>query len=188
MGGTFDQPIYATAPPGDGERLMVVQRDGDIMTVKNGSTLTQPFLSIPDVDKSRGSGFEQGLLSMAFAPNYRTSGRLYVFMVPEDATPGAAPFGPIEIREYKRSATNPEVADPATQRTVLTILHPNAPNHYGGTLQFGPDGLLYASVGDGGGGQGANAQNTNSQLGKLLRLDPRSSARRRIACPPRTRS
>jgi hypothetical protein len=152
---------------------MVVLRDGDIRVVKNGATLAQPFLSIPDVDSpSDPHGSEAGLLSMAFAPSYRTSGRFYVFMVRDDANPADPPQGPIEIREYTRSAANPEVADPATKRTVLEIEHAASPRHYGGTLQFGPDGLLYASIGDGGTG-GDTAGNPSSQLGKLLRLDPR---------------
>ena len=151
---------------------MVVLRDGDIRVVKNGTTLAQPFLSIPDVDSPSVHGSESGLLSMAFAPDYRTSGRFYVFMVPDDANPGVFPHGPIEIREYTRSAADPEVADPATKRTVLEIEHDASPVHYGGTLQFGPDGLLYASIGDGG-GAGDIAQDPSSKLGKLLRLDPR---------------
>lgn len=170
-------PIYAAAPPADGERLMVVLRDGDIRVIKNGTTLAQPFLSIPDVDSRSGSGFEGGLLGMAFSPDYLTTGRFYVYMVADDEDPGSdgAPHSPIQIREYKRSAADPEVADPATKRVVLEIAHEEHANHYGGTLQFGPDGLLYASVGDGGGGGDPenNAQDTDEQLGKLLRLDPR---------------
>ncbi len=146
---------------------MVVLREGEIRVVRNGTTLAQPFLTIPDVDDA-GEG---GLLSMAFAPNYLTSGRFYVFMVRNDANPGMAPHGPIEIREYRRSAANPELADPASARKVLEIQHPAGNNHYGGTLHFGPDGLLYASVGDG--AVPNNAPNTFMQLGKMLRLDPR---------------
>ena len=167
VGGTFVKPIFAAAPPGDGERLMVVLRDGSIRVVRNGVTLTQPFLTIPDVDTT-GEG---GLLSMAFPPDYVASGRFYVYMVRDDADPGVPPHSPIEIREYRRSAANPDIADPATRRTVLTIPHPDGANHYGGTLHFGPDGLLYASVGDG--AVSGNAPDTFQRLGKLLRLDPR---------------
>ena len=172
VGGEFTNPVFVAAPPGDGERLMVVEIAGSIRVVKNGGTLEEPFLTIPDVDTTR----EGGLLSMAFPPDYRTSGRFYVFVVSDDADPGPdPPHGPIEIREYRRSPGNPDVADPASKRTVLTIPHPDHATHYAGTLQFGPDGLLYASVGDGGGGgdPGDDAQNTSSRLGKLLRFDPR---------------
>jgi hypothetical protein len=165
---------------------MVVLRDGDIRVVKNGTTLAEPFLSIPDVDSKGGTGFESGLLSMAFSPDYLTSGRFYVFLTSDDANPGDPPHAPIEIREYRRSAADPEVADPATERDVLQIAHPNNANHYGGTLRFGPDGLLYASVGDGGGGGDPfnNAQNPNTKLGKLLRLDPRRLGSAPYRIPP----
>ena len=169
--GTFDAPIWVTAPERDGRRLHVVERAGKIRVVRNGVTLAQPFLDITaDVDDA-GEG---GLLSMAFPPSYRRRGYFYVFLTPKDATPGALPHAPIEVREYRRSRTDPDRADPASARTVLTIPHASFANHYGGQLQFGPDGLLYVSTGDGGGGdpQG-NAQNTASRLGKLLRLDPR---------------
>jgi len=170
--GTFDSPISVTAPRRDGRRLHVVERAGTIRVVRDGAKLPEPFLDITaDVDTT-GEG---GLLSMAFAPNYRRSGYFYVFLTPKDATPGVLPHAPIEVREYRRSRTDPDRADPASARTVLTVPHPTFTNHYGGQLQFGPDGLLYVSTGDGGGGGDTpgNAQNTASRLGKLLRLDPR---------------
>lgn len=170
--GPFDSPISVTAPKWDGRRLHVVERAGTIRVVRDGATLPEPFLDITaDVDVA-GEG---GLLSMAFPPDYRRRGYFYVFLTPRDATPGVAPHAPIEVREYRRSPTDPDRADPASARTVLTVPHPTFANHYGGQLQFGPDGLLYVSTGDGGGGGDTegNAQNTASRLGKLLRLDPR---------------
>ena len=102
---------------------------------------------------------------MAFAPDYATSGKFYVYFT------GAG--GDIHIEEYRRSS-NPDRADPATRRLVLTIEHSSEDNHNGGQLQFGPDGYLYAATGDGGGGNDGhgNAQNLGTLLGKLLRIDP----------------
>jgi hypothetical protein len=158
---------------------MVVLRGGTIRVVKNGVTLPQPFLEIPDVDTTD----EAGLLSMAFPPDYLSSGRFYVFTVRDDGDPGNPPHGPIEIREYRRSAGNPDVADPATKRLVLAIPHPGGEaKHYGGALQFGPDGLMYASVGDG--TLGAHSRDTSSLLGKILRLDPRQSGSDPFTVPP----
>ena len=161
---------------------MVAQRGGDIRVVKHGITLARPFLSIPGVDAS-GEG---GLLSLAFSPDYVSSGRFYVFLTPADANPGAAPHAPIQIREYRRSAADPDVAAADSRRDVLTIGHPDFSNHYGGSLQFGPDGLLYASTGDGGGsGDPDNrAEDPASPLGKLLRLDPRQDGASPYRVPP----
>lgn len=169
---TFSAPIAATAPPGDGRRLHVVERGGVIRVVRDGVKLAQPFLDISAEVDTTGEG---GLLSLAFAPDYRLSGYFYVYLTPKDVNPGVPPFAPIEVREYRRSALDPDRADPASGRTVLTIPHPTNANHYGGGLRFGPDGLLYAGTGDGGGGGDPqrNAQNAASRLGKLLRLDPR---------------
>src|SRR5262249_44090404 len=109
---------------------------------------------------------ERGLLSMAFAPDYPTSGLFYVYLTTK-------PAGEIQIRQYRRSTANPYVADPATGRTLASIPHADAANHNGGQLQFGPDGKLYAGTGDGGGSndQFMHSQDTGSLLGKLLSID-----------------
>jgi hypothetical protein len=170
--GTYSAPIYATAPRADAESLYVVERGGKIWIRRGGVTLPQPFLDVSGEVDGEGEG---GLLSLAFATDYSASGLFYVYLTPNDANPGVAPFAPIQIREYRRSA-NPDVADP-TGRIVLTIPHPDNRNHYGGTLAFGPDGRLYIGTGDGGGAGDApgNAQNLSSRLGKLLRIDPRQN-------------
>ena len=107
---------------------------------------------------------------MAFAPDYATSRRFYVYYT----TNG----GDIRIEEYKRSASNADAADPSSARPLLTIEHSTFPNHNGGQLQFGPDGFLYAGTGDGGaaGDPFRNGQNTGTLLGKLLRIDPRKGS------------
>jgi hypothetical protein len=103
---------------------------------------------------------------MAFAPDYATSGRFYVYLTTK-------PAGEIQIREYRRSAADPYQADPASARTLAAIPHADAANHNGGQLQFGPDGKLYAGTGDGGGAndQFQHSQDTGSLLGKLLTID-----------------
>jgi glucose/arabinose dehydrogenase len=160
--GSYSAPTYVTAPRGDASRLFVVEQGGRIRLVKDGVALATPFL---DIEGLVLSGGEQGLLSMAFAPDYATSGRFYVYFTDN--------AGDIRVDEFRRSA-DPDRADPATRRLVLAIPHPGEDNHNGGQLQFGPDGYLYAGTGDGG-GQGDvhdNAQNRARLLGKLLRIDP----------------
>jgi glucose/arabinose dehydrogenase len=172
---SFDQPVHLAAPPQDPHRLFVVERAGRIVVVRDGQKLDPPFLDIAgDV---RAGGGEQGLLSMAFAPDYATSGRFYVYYTAN--RPGDARGSVITVDEFRHAPGNLDAADPASRRRVLSIDHPGQSNHNGGQLQFGPDGLLYAGTGDGGGGndRGAdrpanNAQNPASLLGKLLRINP----------------
>jgi hypothetical protein len=173
--GSFDAPVYVTAPPGDAHRIFVVEKTGRIQVVKDGQKLGTPFLSLA----GHVSGdSEQGLLSMAFAPDYATSGAFYV-----DYTDNA---GNTQVVEYHASA-NPDVADPASARTILSQDQPE-PNHNGGQLQFGPDGDLYIGLGDGGGGGDqhgtiGNGQDLGTWLGKILRIDPHPSAGKPYTVP-----
>ncbi len=162
--GAYDEPVFVTSDPANPDRLFVVERKGDIeLTTPAG---TSRFLDIGSLVQT---GFnEQGLLSMAFAPDYSTSGLFYVFYV-------QAGTGALRVSELRASGDS---ADPATLRPVITIPHPSAPNHNGGQIQFGPDGYLYIGTGDGGWGNDPpnNSQNLSVLLGKLLRIDPRGSA------------
>jgi glucose/arabinose dehydrogenase len=162
--GVFSSPVYVTSEPDDPERLYVVEQGGTIKLV-DGVGLPSTFLDISG--RVGTDGTERGLLSVAFAPDYATSGLLYVYYTD--------PNGDIRIEEYRRSAADPDVADPASGRLVLTQEHREFANHNGGQLQFGPDGMLYAALGDGGGGGDplGNAQDLGSLLGKLIRIDPR---------------
>jgi glucose/arabinose dehydrogenase len=159
--GTFDRPLAVAAAPGDTERLFIVEKGG-VVKVRTGTQVSD-FLDIRGLVTDSG---EQGLLAFAVAPDYVTSGRVFVFYVD-----GA---GDLQLDEYRRTADGPDRADAATRRPLLTIQHdPNA-NHNGGQLLFGPDGRLYLSTGDGGiaPGDPANpAQNPSSLLGKILRFD-----------------
>ena len=166
--GTFAAPTYVTAPPGDDTRLFVVEQAGRIRVMTNGGAPTL-FLDIASLVRTEG---ERGLLSMAFAPDYGTSGRFYVYYTSNAV--GGRTLGDLVIAEYTVSS-DPDVANPSG-RIVLSIPHP-AGNHNGGQLQFGPDGYLYIGTGDGGGGDDPddNGQDQNELLGKLLRIDPRAS-------------
>jgi glucose/arabinose dehydrogenase len=162
--GTFSAPVYVTAPPRDKRRLFVVERAGRITVVRDGRTLATPFL---DIHSNVRTDSERGLLSMAFAPDYASSGLFYIYFTDRS--------GDIRIQELKRSATSRDRADPGSARNLLTIGHREFGNHDGGQLQFGPDGRLYAGAGDGGGAgdEHNHAQSLGIDLGKLLRIDPR---------------
>jgi glucose/sorbosone dehydrogenase len=152
--GDFAEPVHVASPPNDA-RVFVVEKAGRIRIVGRGT-----FLDISGL--VNGGDEERGLLSMAFAPDYATSGRFYVFYTAAD------PNGQIRVVEYRRSA-NPDRADANSARPIFAAQH-DPEFHNGGQLQFGPDGMLYVSIGDG--QDGANAQDLTVPYGKILRLDP----------------
>jgi glucose/arabinose dehydrogenase len=166
--GTFEQPVLVTSPPGESERIFVVEQTGAVRTVVGGEILERPFLDLRDAVTASG---ESGLLSIAFSPDYAQSGRLYAYY-----NTRGGPYGDIAIAELRRSAFSPDVVEPSSERRLLTIPKPYE-NHNGGMLQFGPDGYLYASVGDGDPGAlhaaGFFAQRRDELLGDVLRVDPR---------------
>jgi glucose/arabinose dehydrogenase len=172
--GTFERPTYATGAPGDPRRLFVVEKPGVIAVSVGGRAQPQPFLDIRRLVNS--SATEQGLLSIAFAPDYLRTGLLYVYYTDHDNN--------VWIVQYRRAAGDPNRADPASATPVLTIDHHLYTNHNGGQLQFGPDGYLYIGVGDGGSEHDPMnyGQNTGVLLGKLLRIRPRPA--RGYSIPP----
>jgi glucose/arabinose dehydrogenase len=162
----FSGSLYAVSPPGRPDELFVVEKGTGKVLILNpdtGVVNATPFLDIPD-DQFQRAG-EQGLLSIAFHPDYAENGRFFVFVSNAN--------GDNEVREYRRSAADPDVADAAMVQLVLRIPHPTFDNHNGGWMSFGPDGLLYIATGDGGGGGDTDnsAQNPNELSGKVLRLD-----------------
>ena len=172
--GSFSNPVYVTAPPGDRKRLFVVEQGGRIRIVRSGKTLSRAFLNLSG---AISTGSERGLLSMAFAPDYRRSGRFYVYYTARD--------GAVRIVEYQRASANR--AAPGSARTVLSVPHPVG-NHNGGLLLFGPDKRLYAGLGDGGGGGDrhgtrGNGQNLGTVLGKIIRINPRRHGARAYTVP-----
>jgi glucose/arabinose dehydrogenase len=158
--GDFGQPSAVSAPAGDPDRLFIAELGGRLFLRTAGQN--HEFIDLNPVVLTGG---EQGLLSVAAAPDYATSGRVYVFYVDN--------AGNLALDELRRSAADPNRADPATRRNILTIEHQPATNHNGGQLLFGPDGHLYLSTGDGGGDNDLNgdAQSPGSLLGKILRID-----------------
>jgi glucose/arabinose dehydrogenase len=159
----LSNPVYVTNAHDGSDRLFVVERGGIIKIRQPGAstTLPTPFL---DVSTIIISGGEQGLLGLAFHPQYATNRRFFVnyTRIGDGAT---------VIAEYKVSAGNPNVAE-TTGIPILTIPQPFA-NHNGGMIEFGPDGFLYIAMGDGGDGNdpGNRAQNINELLGKMLRIN-----------------
>ncbi len=147
-------------------RLFVVEQQGFISIINaDGTVNPTPFLNIdPKVGAINNIGDERGLLGLAFHPDYASNGYFYVNYVDNNST--------TVISRYTRNATNPSLADPNSELIILTYSQPFS-NHNGGDLAFGDDGYLYISSGDGGSGGDPqnNAQNTNSLLGKILRLD-----------------
>lgn len=167
----FNQPVEIKAAPGFPRLMFVVEQEGKVRVIRNGRKLTRPFLNI----KSRvQSGGERGLLSIAFPPNYSKSKLFYVYYTDDT--------GDIKVDEFRRRS--PTVARPNTRRSVITIGHRENSNHNGGQLQF-LDNQLYFGTGDGGGSgdPDGNAQNLNSLLGKLIRIDPRRSGQRSYTVP-----
>jgi glucose/arabinose dehydrogenase len=204
-------PIYAAADPTDNSRVFVVEQTGRVRVVVNGVLQAAPFVDVSAVlPPNSGTitiggtvytivrGSEQGLLGLAFAPDYATSGTIYINLTARryDAIPGvpaAADYswgcsgatctfndrGRTLICKIQRSAGNPLVSTTPTITTLGqldSIMQYDQPynNHNGGNLQYGPDGLLYIGTGDGGSGNdpGNRALDRNNILGKMLRIDP----------------
>jgi glucose/arabinose dehydrogenase len=180
--GSFNSPTYVTGPPGDPSRVVVVQKGGAIRLVRDGALQGAPFLTVAGVHNAG----EQGLLSVAFAPDYASSGRLYVYSNDATSCDSTGANCDVRIDEYRSSGAGANAVDPATRRLVLRVDHRKFQNHDGGQLQFGPDGYLYAGIGDGGGGgdPDGNGQNRDVLLGKILRIDPRASGLAGFTSPP----
>lgn len=182
-------PLQAKSAPDGSGRLFIVDQVGTIRILQGGSLLATPFLNVAALLAPLNPGYdERGLLGLAFHPNYAANGRFFVhYSAPRAGVAGEPCFGTARgcssevIAEYHVSAGNPNVADP-TGAVLLSIPKPQF-NHAGGGLDFGPDGMLYVAMGDGGGagdgladvppshGPGGNAQNLGVLLGKILRYD-----------------
>ncbi len=177
---TYSQPTLALSSPvissglsapiqfvnaGDGSgRVFIVQQAGTIRVYDAGFNYLGDFLTVSNIN----AGGERGLLSMVFHPQYASNGFFYVYYNNTN--------GDLELARYQVSA-DPNIANSASKRILITIPHPNFTNHNGGELHFGNDGYLYLSTGDGGSGgdPNNNAQNTSVLLGKILRFNVNTS-------------
>ena len=155
------RPVFITSANDGTGRMFIVTQGGYIRVLKNGSVLPTPFLSLAG-QVSLGS--EQGLLGLAFHPQYASNRRLYVYFTNTS--------GSIVVREYRASVSNPDRVDTSTKRHILSIPHPGYSNHNGGMLAFGTGSYLFIGTGDGGGtgDPNRNAQDPGSLLGKMLRI------------------
>lgn len=161
-------PVFLTAPAGDTTRLFVLEKDGIIRIIRHDSVLATPFLNITGLTTKAN---EQGLLGLAFPPDYAASGSFYIFYT----TTGGGAAGQEIVARYQVSA-DPDVALP----TGKVLIHLDDPydNHNGGMLAFGPDSLLYIGIGDGGSGgdPDGNGQNRTELFASILRIDVRDTA------------
>jgi len=162
----LDSPVYVTNAGDSSRRLFVVEQTGRIKVLQPGAQAATVFL---DLSSRVMSGGEQGLLGLAFHPQFAANGRFFVDYTRQSD-------GATIVAEYHRSANNANSAD-ATETAILTIPQP-FPNHNGGMLAFGKDGFLYIGMGDGGSANdpGNRAQNINELLGKILRIDVNHAA------------
>ena len=168
---SFGQPTFLTHAPGRPGELYVVGRTGTVTIRRDGAFLPTPFLDLRDRVRT---GSERGLLGFAFHPDFETNGLVYAHYSSSVVTN----CGVLDrdhcaiLAEYQLSA-DPDVVDPGSERVLLEVGQPNG-NHDGGWLAFGPDGLLYMGLGDGGGGGDPDetGQDPTLLLGSILRIDP----------------
>ena len=169
--GDFDQPLYVTQPPGSSD-LYVVEKPGTVRIVRDGEVLPDPALDISGKVSTEG---EQGLLSVAFPPDFQDSRSAFAYYTGSDGNQNVVRYSVRDDGSFEAGS----------ERRVM-LMEDFASNHNGGLLAFGPDGLLYIGTGDGGIADDVrrNAQDLGSPLGKLLRIDPEPGGGRPYAIPP----
>jgi hypothetical protein len=175
--GSFQQPISITSDPENSDRLLIAEREGVVIEVwPIGSAPFADFSSLVSCCES-----ERGLLSIALGPDFSVSGRFYAAYTGTPAAGGAE--GDVHVDSFRRDPSSP---GQLVREPIISIDHALNPNHNGGQLQFGPDGYLYVSLGDGGGGGDplGNGQDTEALLGKILRIDPHPGQQPAYAIPP----
>lgn len=171
--GLTGRPLLVTAPPGDKDRIFIVEQDGFIWVKQRGSALGVRSLYLNVSGLITTAGNEQGLLGMDFAPDFDTSGEFHISYT----RPGGS--GITNLVTYKQDPDNPNQANPVPVASFFSLVQPQS-NHNGGNIQTGSDGFLYFGLGDGGGGNDSgaghatcgNGQDNTTLLGKLIRIDP----------------
>lgn len=181
--GNFNGPVHVTGAPGFPKLLFVVEQPGVVRVLRRGNLLPRPFLDIRTrtiCGSDPDACGEQGLLAIAFPRDYRESRRFYAYFTGTD--------GDNRVVEFRRSRARPAQALPGSQRLVLKLPHPLYENHNGGGLQFRGSKELFITTGDGGlgGDPSNNAQNPDSLLGKILRINPQRARSGRPYRVPRS--
>jgi quinoprotein glucose dehydrogenase len=185
-----ERPVWMSEAPDGSGRFFVVYQDGKILVVKKGSdgSDAKEFLNI--VDRHPYFENEDGLLSIAFHPGFKTNSLFYIYYTQsntseqmkqfQDGRPTSFPYRSV-VSEFKVSASDPDKADMSSERILLTVPQPFW-NHKGGELAFGPDGYLYLGLGDGGAADDpfGNGQNTATLLAKMLRIDVNTRSQVRV--------
>lgn len=167
----FNRPLAMVEAPDGTHREFVVEQDGRIWILPSDHNGSEPKLFLDISDRNTHVDNEEGLLSLAFHPQFKTNGKFYIFY-----SHPSAPKHTI-LAEWQVSKTDADKADPATERVLLNVhKEPRNWNHNGGTLLFGPDGYLYLGIGDGGAGYDPKdaAQKLNNLYGKIIRIDVNS--------------
>jgi glucose/arabinose dehydrogenase len=166
---SFEDPLDLQSPADETDRIFVVEQAGLVKVFSNNQEVTQSSVFLDISNRTDTSGGEMGLLGLSFHPDYASNGFFYVYYTP----------GPAEsvLSRFSVSSTDPDSADPLSETILFRIEQPYT-NHNGGQVAFGPDGYLYLATGDGGSGGDphGNAQNLNSLLGKVLRIDVNQTA------------
>lgn len=166
-------PVAMDCPKDQSKRLFICEQTGKIKIVKNGVLLEKPFLDIGSkLDGVNKIYSEKGLLGIAFHPKYKSNGKFYIYY---SAPESDKKFDHKSILAQYKVSSDADIADASSEKIILKIKQPES-NHNGGQIAFGPDGFLYIGLGDGGGagdkhGEKGNAQNLNTLLGKILRID-----------------
>ena len=175
--GGLEQPILVTSAPGT-PRLFVVERQGRIRTYASGHISATTYLDLRS--KVNSSGPEEGMLGLAFAPDFAKTGKFWVTYTTSS--------GALRLSRFVASSATAGKVNRFNEKVLLTVPHPTYQNHNSGMLVFGKDGYLYMSTGDGGGGGDpfAHSQNRKSLNGKLLRIDVRHSCGGHFYCIPKT--
>jgi glucose/arabinose dehydrogenase len=174
--GRFAEPVFVAAPLGDRRRLFLVEKRGQIRVLVDGRLQREPFLDLSAEVRSVGN--EQGLLGLAFAPDYERSGLFYVYFTDQDEN--------ARLVEFRRSRSSENRADPASGRLVVHIEQPSG-EHYAGMLLFDAEGYLLFGLGDGGlhrNREPMRAQWGDRLHGKILRIDPRARDAGAYGIPP----
>jgi len=167
-GLSFDRPVLLTHAPDGSDRVFIVEQDGRIRVFPNDDAAAAAGVFLDITAQVFRGGSEEGLLGLAFDPDYATSGTFYVHY----SVGGAS-----RLSRFTVSAGDPDRADAGSEEVLLTVAQPFS-NHNGGMIEFGPDGFLYVALGDGGSGGDPqnNGQDTSTLLGALLRIDPRGGS------------